>query len=80
VVESDHSSESEPCVLAVFHVVVGDIPNKAAYGCINEDGEAVVNADRAAFEGDPQARENANKVAMELFAKLMAATPMGLAV
>jgi len=78
VVESDQSSESG--VLAVFHVVVGDIPDKAAYGCINEDGEAVVNADRAAFEGDPQARENANKVAMELFAKLMAATSMKLAV
>ena len=78
MVESDQSSESG--VLAVFHVVVGDIPDKAAYGCINEDGEAVVNADRAAFEGDPQARENANKVAMELFAKLMAATSMKLAV
>jgi len=78
VVESDQPSETG--VLAVFHVVVGDIPDKAAYGCINEDGEAVVNADRTAFEGDLQARENANKVAMELFAKLMAATSMKLAV
>lgn len=78
--ESDQTSETG--VLAVFHVVVGDIPNKAAYGCINEDGEAVVNADRAAFEGegDPEARENANKVVRELFATLMAATSMRLVI
>lgn len=76
--ESDEPNESG--VLAVFHFVVADMPDKAAYGCINQDGEAVVQADRGAFEGDPQARENASKVAMELFASLMAATPVSLGV
>lgn len=78
MVESDQPNE--PSVLAVLHLVVADMPEKAAYGRIDQNGEPVVYADRGAMEGDPQARENTYKVVTALFATLMEATTMSVTV
>lgn len=79
MVESDQTSESGPCVLAVVHVVVADMPDKGAYGCIDQNGDPVVYADRAVAEGDAEARENAYKVFSAAVASAVAATTTKLA-
>ena len=79
MVESDQTSESEPCVLAVVHVVVADIPDKGAYGCIDQNGDPVVYADRTAAQGDPEARENAYRVFSAAVASAVAATTTNFA-
>lgn len=59
--ESDQPSEPGG-VLAVVHIVVADMPDRAAYGATNTDGERIVYADRSVLAGDPLARENAFRV------------------
>jgi len=50
------------------------MPDKGAYGCIDQNGEPVVYADRAAAEGDTEARDNAYKVFSAAVASAVAAT------